>query len=84
MTLNLDKPSPKHISKQRSFLHVIIPWTPSVYKMHAKLKEEGFQCLLLPTPCWHINEKTRSLVGVDVQEPLNIAKGKDMSVGNQS
>jgi hypothetical protein len=47
-----------------------MPLTPYAYKMHAKLSEEGIQCLSLPTPCWHINEETRPLVGVDIQKPL--------------
>jgi hypothetical protein len=36
----------------------------------SKLKEEGFQYLSHPMPCWHIDDETHSLVGVDIQKPL--------------
>lgn len=34
----------QHVSKQRPPVHVVPPLTPSVYKIRAKLKEEGLQC----------------------------------------
>jgi hypothetical protein len=43
-----------------------MPLTSSAYKMRAKLKEEGFQCPYLPTPCWHIDEETCPLVGANI------------------
>jgi len=51
-------------------MHNVTPLTPYVYKMHVKLKKKGHQCPLLPTPCWHINEETCSLVIIDTQKPL--------------
>jgi hypothetical protein len=47
-------------------MHIVMPLTPSAYKMCAKLKEEGLQCPLLPTPCWHINEEIRLVAGVNI------------------
>jgi hypothetical protein len=40
--------------------------------MYVKLKEEGHQCPLLPTPCWHINEKTCSHVIINTQKPFEL------------
>jgi hypothetical protein len=67
-TPSLDKPSLTTIthSKYRLFMHVVTPLTLFVYKMCAKLKEEGLQCPSFPTPCWHIDEKIQPLVGVDI------------------
>jgi hypothetical protein len=45
-----------------------------------KLKEEGFQCPSLPTPCWHIDEKTHLSIGVNIQKPLQL-EGKTCSLG---
>jgi len=59
-----------------------MPLTPYAYKMRVKLKEEGIRCLSLPTPCWHINEKTRPLAGVDIQKhvcPKSITIKKNLS-----
>jgi hypothetical protein len=40
--------------------------------MCAKLKEEALQWPLLPTPCWHIDEKTCSPIGVNIQKPSQL------------
>jgi hypothetical protein len=37
-----------------------------------KLKEEGFQYLLLLTPCWHNDDETHPLVSVDIRKPLKL------------
>ncbi len=61
------------VSKQRLFAFVVAPLTPpSTYKTHTKLKEEGLQCLLLSTPCWHIDEKTYWSIGADIGKPLQL------------
>ncbi len=49
--------------------HVVTPLTPSIYNMCIKLKEKGLQCPSLPTPCWHIDDKTCPHAGVDIQKP---------------
>jgi hypothetical protein len=38
--------------------------------MCAKLREEGFQCLSLPTPLGTLMKKPIHFVGVDIQKPL--------------
>ncbi len=66
---NLEEPSPT----TTSCLKIEITCTRYniiyiVYKMCAKLKETSLKCLSLLTSCWHINEKTYSLVGVNVSK----------------
>jgi hypothetical protein len=54
--------------------------------MCIKLKEEFLECLLLPTPCWHIDEKIHPPISVNIQKlpqleretcPLGIDHDKD-------
>jgi hypothetical protein len=48
--------------------------------MCSKLKEEGLQCPSFPIACWHIDEKTRPPIGVDIKKPPQL-EGKTCPLG---
>jgi hypothetical protein len=48
----------------------------------SKLKEEGFQYFSHPTPCWHIDDETHLLVGVDIRKPIQLEQKTCSSIIN--